>query len=316
MDNVKSEGTLLTALTRDGGARLLFAHTTDLVEYARLRHHCSRTVTAALGRCLTAAAIMGGTLKDGDGSITLRISGGGPAGSFTCVSDALGNVRGCCEDPGVELPPNPQGKLDVGGAVGREGDLYVVRDYGFGEPYVGYTKLVSGEIGDDITAYYAMSEQTPTVCALGVRVWPDGRVKGAGGFLLQLMPGAPDELADKLQERVEALPSLSALIGEGKRGEEITALVFGDIPYDLLETKLIRYRCNCSREKYRSAIKGIGIRELRDMRDSGEEAEVICRFCGERYVFPPEELAAMCAEREAELRARRDQTPAQGEETP
>ena len=315
LESVTAEGTLLTALTRDGGARLLFAHTTKIVEYARLRHDCSRTVTAALGRCLTAAAIMGGTLKDEDGSVTLRINGGGPAGSFTCVSDAHGNVRGCCEDPKVELPPNAQGKLDVGGAVGREGDLYVVRDYGFGEPYVGYTKLVSGEIAEDITAYYAMSEQTPTVCALGVRVWPEGKVKGAGGFLLQLLPGAPEELADRLQERVEALPSLSALIGEGKTGEEITALVFGEIPYDLLETKPIRYRCNCSRERYRSAIKGIGIRELRDMRDSGEEAEVICRFCGERYVFPTEELAAMCAEREAELRAKRDQAPAP-EETP
>ena len=128
LESVTAEGTLLTALTRDGGARLLFAHTTKIVEYARLRHDCSRTVTAALGRCLTAAAIMGGTLKDGDGSITLRINGGGPAGSFTCVSDAHGNVRGCCEDPKVELPPNAQGKLDVGGAVGREGDLYVVRD--------------------------------------------------------------------------------------------------------------------------------------------------------------------------------------------
>ncbi len=301
---MQTEGKLLTALTRDGGARLLFAHSTNLVEYARTRHSCSRTVTAALGRCLTAAAIMGGTLKDGEGSITLRINGGGPAGSFTCVSDGLGNVRGCCEDPGAELPPNAQGKLDVGGVVGKDGDLYVVRDYGFGEPYVGYTKLVSGEIGDDVTAYYAISEQTPTVCALGVRLWPDDRVKGAGGFLLQLMPGAPEELADRLQERVEALPSLSALIGEGKTGEEIIALVFGDIPYDLLETKLIRYRCNCSREKYRSAIKGIGIVELRDMRDSGQEAEVVCRFCGERYVFPPEELREMCAEREKELRER------------
>ena len=305
MENQEAfEGTLLTALTRDGGARLLFADTTQIVAYAALRHKTSRTVTAALGRCLTAAAIMGGTLKDGQGSVTLRINGGGPAGSFTCVSDALGNVRGCCEDPGVELPPNAQGKLDVGGVVGRSGDLYVVRDYGFGEPYVGYTQLVSGEIAEDVTSYYAVSEQIPTVCALGVRVRPEGGLKGAGGFLLQLLPGAAEELADILQSRVEVLPSLSALIGEGKTGEEIAAMVFGDIPFDVLETKSIRYRCNCSRERYRSAIKSVGIRELRDMRDSGREAEVICRFCGERYVFPPAELAEMCAERERELRER------------
>ncbi len=305
MENQEAfEGTLLTALTRDGGARLLFADTTQIVAYAALRHKTSRTVTAALGRCLTAAAIMGGTLKDGQGSVTLRINGGGPAGSFTCVSDALGNVRGCCEDPGVELPPNAQGKLDVGGVVGRSGDLYVVRDYGFGEPYVGYTQLVSGEIAEDVTSYYAVSEQIPTVCALGVRVRPEGGLKGAGGFLLQLLPGAAEELADILQSRVEVLPSLSALIGEGKTGEEIAAMVFGDIPFDVLETKPIRYRCSCSRERYRSAIKSVGIRELRDMRDSGQEAEVICRFCGERYVFPPAELAEMCAERERELRER------------
>ena len=305
MENQEAfEGTLLTALTRDGGARLLFADTTQIVAYAALRHKTSRTVTAALGRCLTAAAIMGGTLKDGQGSVTLRINGGGPAGSFTCVSDALGNVRGCCEDPGVELPPNAQGKLDVGGVVGRSGDLYVVRDYGFGEPYVGYTQLVSGEIAEDVTSYYAVSEQIPTVCALGVRVRPEGGLKGAGGFLLQLLPGAAEELADILQSRVEVLPSLSALIGEGKTGEEIAAMVFGDIPFDVLETKSIRYRCSCSRERYRSAIKSVGIRELRDMRDSGQEAEVICRFCGERYVFPPAELAEMCAERERELRER------------
>lgn len=307
---------LTTFLTEDGGARLLFAETTALVQTAADRHHPSKTVTAALGRCLTAAAIMGGTLKDAGGSLTLRLNGGGPAGSFTCVADSEGNVRGCCDNPQAELPPNAQGKLDVGGVVGRAGDLYVVRDYGFGEPYVGYVKLVSGEVAEDITSYYAVSEQIPTVCALGVRVEQDGRLKGAGGFLLQLLPGAEDSLAQLLEDRVRALPSLSQLIADGKRAEEIAALVFGDIPYALLESRDARYRCNCQRARYRRSIQSIGIQELKEMRDSGQEAEVICRFCGERYVFPPAELAEMYDERVRELRlsaeARR-QAAAQGD---
>lgn len=302
MTSMKDDGKLQTYMTEDGGARLLFANTCSLVGYAAERHKPSRTVTAALGRCLSAAALMGGTLKDEDSSITLRIAGDGPAGSFTCVADGAGRVRGCCENPSVELPANAAGKLDVGGVVGHSGDLYVVRDDGFGEPYVGYTRLVSGEIAEDVTSYYAISEQVPTVCALGVRLNEQGGIRGAGGFLLQLMPGAEDALIDALQSRVEVLPSLSALIAEGKTGEDISGMLFGDIPYRKMGEKSFRYECSCSREKYRAAVKSIGIQELREMRDSGEEAEIICRFCGERYAFSGAELAEMCAEREAELR--------------
>ena len=188
----------------------------------------------------------------------------------------------------------------------------MVRDYGFGEPYVGHVQLVSGEIAEDITNYYAVSEQTPTVCALGVRVNRDGSLKSAGGFLLQLLPGAPDSLAEKLEERIRVLPSLSALIAEGKTAGDVAALVFGDIPYDPVGESEARYKCSCEREKYRRSIKSIGIRELKDMAESREGAEVVCRFCGERYFFPPEELDAMLAERKAELRekdAKRSATP-------
>ena len=191
----------------------------------------------------------------------------------------------------------------MGGVIGREGELYVVRDYGFGEPYVGHVKLVSGEIAEDITNYYAVSEQTPTVCALGVRVNRDGSLKSAGGFLLQLLPGAPDSPAEQLEGRIRALPSLSALIAEGKSAEDIAALVFGDIPYGRVGESEARYRCTCEREKYRRSIKSIGIRELTDMARGREGAEVVCRFCGETYFFPPEEVDAMLAERKAELRA-------------
>ena len=300
---MENKGTITTFLTEDGFARLIFGETTGIVAYAAGRHTLSKTVTAALGRGLTAAALMGSTLKDEAGSLTLRFRGNGPAGGLTCVCDAALNVRGCADEPTAELPPNAAGKLDVGGVIGREGELYVVRDYGFGEPYVGHVQLISGEIAEDITNYYAVSEQTPTVCALGVRVNRDGSLKSAGGFLLQLLPGAPDSLAEKLERRIRALPSLSALISEGKGAEEIAALVFGDIPYETVGHGETRYRCSCSREKYRRSIKSIGIRELTDMARSREGAEVVCRFCGETYFFPPEEVDAMLAERKAELRA-------------
>jgi len=299
MDN---KGKITTFLTGDGFARLIFGETTGVVAWAAGRHRISKTVTAALGRGLTAAALMGSTLKDEAGSLTLRFRGSGPAGGLTCVCDSAGNVRGCADEPTAELPPNAAGKLDVGGVIGREGELYVVRDYGFGEPYVGHVQLVSGEIAEDITNYYAVSEQTPTVCALGVRVNRDGSLKSAGGFLLQLLPGAPDSLAEKLEERVRALPSLSALIADGKTAQDVAMLVFGDMPYTEVGTSDTQYRCTCAREKYRSSIKSIGIRELRDMAESREGAEVVCRFCGETYYYPPEEVDAMLAERKAELR--------------
>lgn len=302
---MENKGVITTFLTEDGFIRLRFAQTTGVVDYMARRHHPSKTATAALGRALTAAAIMGSTLKDDGGSLTLRFKGDGPVGGLTCVSDSAGHVRGCADEPTAELPPNAQGKLDVGGLVGRNGDLYVVRDYGFGEPYVGYVKLVSGEIGDDITNYYAVSEQTPTVCALGVRVNRDGSLKSAGGYLLQLLPGAEEELAGLLEQRVQALPSLSALIAEGKTAGDIAALLFGDIPYREMGETEICYRCNCQRERYRHSIKSIGIQELKKIVDSREGAEVICRFCGERYFFPPEETDAMYLERKAELKSRK-----------
>ena len=299
---IENLGAVTTYLTADGMARLIYAETTGIVEYAAEKHCPSKTVTAALGRGLTAAALMGATLKDDDGSLTLRFKGNGPAGGLTCVADSHGNVRGCADEPQVELPPNAAGKLDVGGVIGRDGDLTVVRDYGFGEPYVGSVKLVSGEIAEDITNYYAVSEQTPTVCALGVRVNQDRTVKSAGGFLLQLLPGAEDALAEKLEERITALPSLSALIADGKTAGDIAALVFGDIPYNEMGWTEARYKCNCDRRRYRRSIQRIGIQELKSMCEAKQGAEVICRFCGERYFFPPEELDAMYLERVAELK--------------
>jgi molecular chaperone Hsp33 len=298
-----AKGTITTFITNSGDVRLLFAETTKLLQSAVDIHHPSKTVTAALGRCLTAASVMGKMMKTDGGSLTLRISGDGPAGGFICISDWLGNVRGCCDNPTAELPPNSLGKLDVGGVVGRNGDLYVVRDYGFGEPYVGYSKIVSGEIAEDITNYFAVSEQTPTVCALGVRVFPDGAIKGAGGFILQLLPGggSNEELVMRLQANIGALGSLSALIAEGLTAADIAGKIFDAIPYSKIEEAGVDYLCPCGRDKYRRALKSLGLNELAEMRDSGEEAEIICRFCGTRYAFTTEELGKMYDERAEEI---------------
>jgi molecular chaperone Hsp33 len=246
---------------------------------------------------------MGRMMKTDGGSLTLRFSGGGAAGGFISVADPLGNVRGCCDKPEAELPPNREGKLDVGGVVGRSGDMYVIRDYGFGEPYVGHSKIVSGEIAEDITNYYAVSEQTPTVCALGVRVFPDGSIKGAGGFIMQLLPGADsnEELIARLQQKIAALGSLSAHIAGGRTAADIAGLIFTSIPYSLIDEAEIEYRCNCERDKYRRALKSLGPRELAYLREGGEEAEIICRFCGTRYACS-QGVGEMYYEAEAELR--------------
>jgi molecular chaperone Hsp33 len=298
---MSNKGIFNTFLSEDGGVRLIFAETTGIVQEAADIHRPSRTVTAALGRCLTAASIMGKMMKTDGGSITLRLAGDGPAGSFICIADCGGNVRGCCDNPRAELPPNALGKLDVGGVIGRNGDLYVVRDYGFGEPYVGHSKLVRGEVAEAITRYYAVSEQTPTVCALGVRLERDGSVSGAGGFFLQLMPGRDEALIARLQANLDAMGSLSQLIADGRKGRDIAGLVFGSLPFRLIEEAEMRYLCACDREKYRRALISLGPGELADMRDSGEEAEIICRFCNTRYAFSTEELGQMYDEAEAEL---------------
>ncbi len=301
----------LTALSRDGGFRLILTDAGGVVEKMRTIHACSRTMTAALGRSLIACSLMGKLVKEEGSSVTLRIEGGGPAGRIVCVADCEGNVRGCCDDPSVELPPNEKGKLDVGGAVGREGSLYVIRDMGFGEPYVGYSPLVSGEIAEDVTEYFTVSEQTPSVCALGVRVDRDGRVTGAGGYLLQLMPGADERITPILQANIDYMPALSQLLAEGKSLEEIAGEVFGLVEYDVLESSEAAYRCTCSKEKYAAALVSLGSGELKEILEEDGGAEIVCQFCNTRYYFDSAELAALVARAEARAAAEKE-----GEENP
>ena len=254
-------------------------------------HHTSKTMTAVLGRALTAASLMASLLKDRDNTLTLQIRGDGPAGSVVCVGDYKGNVRGYAEHPETELPPNAAGKLDVGGAVGR-GSLYVVKDLGMNDPYVGVSPIVTGEIAEDVTEYFASSEQTPTVCALGVRVDRENMCFAAGGYLVQLMPGYDEADIEKLENNIGNAGSVSKQIADGMDGEQIIAAIFGDIPYDMFDEFDIGYVCPCQRDKYLRALVSLNETDMNELLESGEPVETRCQFCGRTYVFPVDELRA------------------------
>lgn len=280
------------AITSDGSVRMFFTDTTSIVEKARAIHAPSKTCTAVIGRALTAASLMGSMLKDRDNSLTLQFKGGGPCGTVVCVSDYKGNVRGYIQNPEVELLPNSKGKLDVGGAVGKDGYLYVIKDLGMAEPYNGFSPLVSGEIADDITEYFASSEQTPTVCALGVRVTNEHTVKSAGGFLVQVMPGADNAVIDKIENNLKMISSVSSLIADGKTAEEIIDTVLFGIPYELFDEFDTDYICTCSREKYLKALASLPDADIAELKRTDEPIEAQCRFCNTKYIFDIAEVEA------------------------
>ncbi|MBE6687775.1 MAG: Hsp33 family molecular chaperone HslO [Ruminococcaceae bacterium] len=279
-------------MTCDGSAMLIIANSTQIVKKAAEIHGLSHTMTAVLGRALTATSLMGSLLKDKEHSLTLQLKGDGPGGSVVCVSDYLGNVRGYVQNPSLDLPPNKFGKIDVGGAVGK-GNLYIIKDLGLNEPYVGLSPIVSGEIAEDITEYYASSEQTPSVCALGVRVSDEHICFAAGGFLLQLMPGADENVIVTLENNIKNLKSVSQLIADGLTGEEIGAKVLNGIDFDIFDTISVDYKCPCSREKYEGALLSLGITELEDLAKDPNGIETVCHFCNGKYNFASEEIKAM-----------------------
>ncbi len=287
MSNNKS--IIKRAITSDGSARIVFCDSTSIVRRSCEIHRTSKTMTAALGRALTATSLMGSLLKNKTDSLTLRIDGDGPAGLIVCVGDYKGNVRGYAENPDAELPPNSIGKLDVGGVVGG-GTLYVIRDLGMNEPYIGASPIISGEIAEDITEYFASSEQTPTVCALGVRVDRNNIAYAAGGYLLQLMPGADDAIADKLESNVRLMRSVSELIASGEDGDDIISAVFSGIEYEMFDEFDAEYLCSCKREKYLDALSSLGKDDLEDIVKDGKPVEASCRFCGTKYSFSPDEI--------------------------
>ena len=284
---------LVRGMSMDGFVKCAAIRSTDIVTRGAQIHGTTPNATAAFGRALTAAAMMGNTQKVENGSMTLQIRGGGPIGTITCVSDATGNVRGTMTEPKVPLVEKYPGKLDVGATVGVDGTLTVIRDLQMKEPYIGSTELISGEIGDDVTAYFAQSEQTPTACALGVLVDRDQSVKVAGGYLIQLLPGAPDEVIDKLEAGIKRAGAVTAMLEQGMTPEDILGQVMGDLGVLFLETTEVCYKCYCSRSRVESALISLGKQELTEIMEDGKPFPVECQFCDTTYEFTPEQVAEL-----------------------
>ncbi len=280
---------LVRMISNDGTLTVIAADTTDIINRMEKIHQTSAVTSAALGRLLTAASMMGAVLKGKDDSITLRLNGGGPAGSVIAVSDSEGNVRGYVANPVVEIPLNSKGKLDVAGAVGKDGNLTVMKDLGMKEPYIGQVPIISGEIAEDITSYFAVSEQLPSVCALGVLVNPDLSIKAAGGFIIQLLPTALDDTIDKVEECIKDIPAVTQMLTSGMTAEDICRYVLRGFDLEILDTQTPEYRCTCSKERVTKALISIGKEGLLEMAEE-ESTEVSCHFCEKKYLFTSEEV--------------------------
>ena len=281
---------LVRGMTMDGFVKVVGIRTTETVRRGAQIHKTAPNATAAFGRALTAASMMGNMQKVENGSMTLQIRGDGPIGTIVCVSDAEGNVRGYVYEPNVPLVEKYPGKLDVGATVGTNGTLTVIRDLQMKEPYVGSVELVSGEIGDDVTAYFVQSEQTPTACALGVLIDKDTSVKVAGGYLLQLLPGAPDETIDALENGIKRAGAVTAMLEQGMTPEDILGAVCGDLGVVFMETTPISYKCYCSRDRVTAALVSLGKDELNQIAEEEKTFPVDCQFCDEVYRFTPDDI--------------------------
>lgn len=286
---------LVRAITRDGMVKAVAVSTRDLTERARQIHRTLPVATAALGRTLAACSMMGNALKEDGASLTLRIQGGGPLGILLAVSDNQGNVRGTVDNPAVDLPLRPDGKLDVGAAVGGEGTLTVIRDLHMKDPYVGSVGLLGGEIAEDLAAYFVESEQIPTACGLGVLVDRDQSVLAAGGYLIQLLPGAGEDVITRVEGGVMAAGAVTGLLSRAGGPEEVLREVLSDFDLEILERSPIAYRCDCSRERMERALISLGPEELGKIIEEQGRAELTCRFCDNVQVFTREELEGLLA---------------------
>lgn len=283
---------LVRATAADHGIRAFAATTRDLVEFARQAHNTSPVATAALGRLMTAGVMMGSMMKGEADLITLQIKGDGPIQGIVVTADSRGGVKGYVYNPEVLLHANEKGKLDVAGAVGK-GELKVIRDTGMKEPYVGTIELVSGEIAEDITYYFAVSEQIPSAVALGVLMDRQNFVKQAGGLMIQLMPFASDELVEKLESKLAQITSLTSMLDQGMTPEQILEFVLGDLGLEIMDTMPLEFSCNCSRERVEKAVISTGAGELQEMIDEGKPIQVNCHFCEKTYEFSVEDLQKM-----------------------
>lgn len=293
MDQNSKQDRLIRGIAMGGKVRAFAVRTTQLVEELRRRHDTYPTATAAFGRTLTAAAMMGAMLK-GEEKLTVQVKGDGPIGQIIADANAKGEVRGYVKNPHVHLPSNSQGKLDVRGVVGTEGFIHVTKDLGLKEPYRGSVPLISGELGEDFTYYFAVSEQTPSAVGLGVLVDVDNSVIVAGGFIIQLLPGLSDSEIDSIENAVGQLPPVTALLDQGLELDEMLRWIVPDV--QVLEEMDIVFSCNCSRERVERTLISLGKKELEELRDEGKETEVVCEFCNEPYLFTPEELDRLIAQ--------------------
>ena len=286
---------IVRAITADGLVKAAAITGRDLVERARNIHTLLPVATAALGRTLMAASLMGDAMKIDSSSLTLQIKGGGPLGTILAVSDEAGNVRGYVQNPHVELMEKAPGKLDVGRAVGETGSLTVIKDLGMKEPYVGTIDLLSGEIADDIAAYFVESEQIPTACALGVLVGTDQSVTSAGGYLIQLLPGAGEDIITKIEAGVQRVGAVSHALEGGLDGAGLLRAVLSDFDLEILETHPVEYRCYCSRDRVTRALISMGREELSSLIQEQGQAELTCQFCDQIYRYSKEELEEILA---------------------
>lgn len=281
---------IVNAITSNGAIRVVAADTTELCNRAQEIHKMSPTAVAALGRTLTAAAIMGSMLKSADDSLTIQLNGGGPIGKVVAVGDGNANVKGYVGNPLVDLPLNDKGKLDVGGAIGRDGMLGIIRDLGLKEPYVGQVPLVNGEVAEDLTQYYATSEQLPTAVALGVLVDVDYTIKAAGGFILQVLPGAYDEDIDNVEKTIASISSVTEMLSNGKKPEDIVKQLLADYEIEYFDNVPTKYMCDCSRDRTDRALISLGKDELEKIINEDGNAEITCHFCDNVYKYSKTEL--------------------------
>ena len=287
---------LVRVIAKDAPIKAMAISGTGLVERARQIHDAWPVAAAALGRLLMAASMMGNMLKEQDGSVTLRVKGDGPLGTVLAVSDSMGNVRGYVENPAVDVPRKSHAKLDVGSAVGPGGTLTVVKDLGLKEPYVGSIQLISGEIAEDIAAYFVESEQIPTACALGVLISPDQTVRAAGGYLIQLLPGADESVISAIERGVARVGAVSAQLDRGLGPVELLQDVLSDFQLEMLETSPVEYRCYCSRERVSRALISVGASELKSLIQEQGSTDLTCQFCDKVYHFTREDLESLLQE--------------------
>lgn len=281
---------IVRLIAKDAPIKAVAISGTAMVERAREIHDTWPVATAALGRLLMAASMMGNMLKTEDGSVTLRINGGGPLGSVTAVGDCMGNVRGYVQNGAVDVPRKAHAKLDVGAAVGDNGELTVIKDIGMKEPYIGSVQLVGGEIAEDLAAYFAESEQIPTACALGVLIAPDQTVSVAGGYLIQLLPGADDSVIDRIEAGIRDVGAVSAHLAEGMTARQVVEKVLAAFELEVLEETPVEYRCYCSAERVSRALIAMGREELVSLIEEQGSAELTCQFCDAVYRFEKGDL--------------------------